>query len=377
MISKPNFFIRRKDEKAFHNLPYSSQEVYVDNGYTRQYKTVETTFHIDTLRRAMNDRPELFPEIEKVRYPNKKDLVGVISKYNKLDSKELNATIDSNSDFEVELLKEGKINLYVSKNQTAGNQFYIQKGPGTKLIELPFANQPDTYIQGQLIRSYQHSTTNHIDSLKKYMADALLLHPMIENISIPTKSKLINLIDEYNSYTDESSYIQKHTIKRLPLNVEITPGLYFTFINAGNRIDKYGSYINIGFTNKNKHCFAKTGLFAYNGNTPLTDRYYIENGRYFPPATTYKIPLQFEYRFTNTAVQPCLSFGYNLYFFDEIAPFNISLMPAVAPGLNIRLAGRLSVHFNLELEFTNGSLLAYYPKSLKMGSLFTGLQIKL
>jgi hypothetical protein len=352
-----SYFVQKQGETTLHSLPYERQERYIDNGYTKRLKTVETTYHIDTLKMVMTDIPTLYPEIEKIQSPDKKSLIRIVSKYNSntLTSASPTASEKKESSNKLKLLITGKISLYMQTDSVSQPHFYIQKGSGTKLINLPFKKMENKSYQGLMIRSYSNPTTNHIDTLKKYMADAPPLYASIEEISTPTKSKLQKLVDEYNSYTDETAYILKHTIKRLPLNVDVAPGFYFVLVNPENQAIRFGSFVDVGFMNSNKHYFFKTGLFIYKSNTPLTDKYYSSSELdviYSPPVTAYKFPLQFEYRFSGTTIQPCLSIGYNFYLFEEKAPYNKSLLPVFSPGLNINLGKRFSAHFNIELEFT-------------------------
>ncbi|MFA5044741.1 MAG: hypothetical protein WC542_02275 [Paludibacter sp.] len=378
------FFIQKKDETTAHYLPYNRTERYVDNGYTKRLKIIETTNHLDTLKMLMNDKPFLYSEIDKIQRPDKKNLIEIVSKYN-LNSSIFQPQNDRKtivSSTQPELLRTGKMNLYVVTDSVAEQHFYIQKGSGTKLIELPYKKMKDINYHGLLIHSYSNHTTNHMDTLKKYMFDALPLYPSIEEIRITAKNNLQKLIDEYNSYTDEKTYVQKHTLKRLPLNIDIVPGLNFLFSSLDNPTVRFGSLIDIGFIHSNKHFYLKSGLFVYKSFTPLTDRYYDPASaeyeyHYYPPNTTFKIPLQIEYRFSEKPIQPLLSVGYNLYLFNEIKPDNKTLYPVISPGLNIQMGSRYSVRLNIELEFKNETLVSYIPETFKRAGLYFGLQIKL
>jgi hypothetical protein len=376
-----NYYVQKKGEATVHSLPYERQEREVKNGYTTSSKILETMYHIDTLKMVMKDKPSLYPDIEKIQGFDKKSLIELVRKYN-LDSLILQPqkeTKEADSSTYPKLLRAGKINLYLRTDSASNQHFYIQKGPGTKLIDLPFTKMENKLFQGMLIRSYSSQTTNHIDTLKKYMADAMPLYASIEEIRTPTITKLEKLTDEYNSYTDENTYIQKHALKRLPLNIDIDPGFYFVIVNSGYQAVMFGSMVDIGILNSNNHYFIKSGLFIFKSNTPLTDEYYssIFITNYHGAVTTFKIPLQFEYRFSGKTIQPCLSVGYNFYSFNEVAPYNKSLLPVFCPGTNIQLGRRFSIHFNLELEFKNKNLMAYIPKQFDRASLFSGFQLKL
>jgi len=376
-----NYFIQKKGEKAVHTLPYERTERYVDNGYTKRLKVIETTYHIDTLKMVMKDRLSLYSDIEKIHRPERQNLMEIVSKYNSNNpvsqtQKSPETTVEPNKPV---LLRTGKMNLYVQTNASDEKQFYIRKESGSRLIELPFTKKKDINYRGILIHSYANYTTNHIDTLKKYMADAIPLYPSIDEIRIPTKKKLQKLTDEYNAYTDENTYVQKHTLKRLPLNIDVVPGFNYAFANLQNHVVKFGSFLDIGFLQSNKYIYFRSGLFVYKGYTPLTDNYYSSGylSTYYPPATTWLIPLQVEFRFSEKMIQPTLSVGYNFYLFDEIKPFNKSLLPVISPGINIQMNKRFSVHMNLEFEFKDDKLMAYIPKTFKKAGLFFGLQIKL
>jgi|GEM_PF-1980396 len=378
------YYIQKKGDPTIHSLPYERMERYVDNGYAKRFKIIETTFHIDTLKMLMQDKSNLYPEIEKIQAPGKKNLIAIVSKYNVDSPDPLPQKEQKIIDFTNQpvLLRTGKMNLYMRTDVVDEQYFYIQKGTGTRLIELPFTKMKELNYQGILIHSYSNHTTNHMDTLKKYMADAMPLYPSIEEIRTPTKKKLLNLVDEYNSYTDEMTYVQKHTLKRLPLNVDVVPGFNFVVANLSNHVVKFGSLLDIGFINSNKHLYLKSGLFVFTGFTPLTDRYYDPASaeyeyNYYPPAMTFLIPLQIEYRFLEKAIQPLLSVGYNLYLFDEIKPYNVSLLPVISPGINIQMGQKFSVRLHLEFEFKNKTLIAYIPETFKRAGVFFGLQIKL
>jgi len=378
------FFIQKKGETKAHSLPYKRTERYVDNGYTKRLKIIETTDHLDTLKMVMKDKPFLYPEIDKIQRPDKKNLINIVSKYNLNSStfQPQNERKTIATATKPELLRTGKMNLYVQADSAAEQHFYIQKGSGTKLIELPFTKMKDINYQELLIHSYSNYSINHMDTLKKYMADALPLYSLIEEIRIPTKTKLQKLIDEYNSYTDEKTYVQKNTLKRLPLNIDVIPGFNYVIANLEDHVVKFGTFLDIGFIHSNKHLYLKSGLFVYKGFTPLTERYYDPASaeyeyNYYPPATTFLIPLQIEYRFSEKAIQPVLSVGYNLYLYNEIKPYNIALYPTITPGLNIQMGSRYSVRLGIELEFKNETLVAYIPETFKRAGLYFGLQIKL
>jgi len=376
------YFVQRKGETAIHSLPYQCTERYVDNGYSKRLKVIETVYHMDTLKMVMKDKPALYADIEKIQGPERNSLITLVNKYNSTSFNAVISSIRRNQAVskKTELLRKGKMNLYMSTDSASVQHFYIQKGEGAQLVELPFKKDENQTYQGVLIRSYANNTTNHIDTLKKYMADAAPLFTTIDDIRVPAKNKLVKLVDEYNSYIDEDTYNKAHSLKRIPLNIDVVPGFNSTIINPQDPTVRLGALLDIGFVNSNVHYFFKTGLSVFTGNTPLTDLYYISAEvfqEYHAPARTLKIPLQVEYRFSEKAIQPIISVGYNLYVIKEINPYNVVLLPAISPGINVQMGKRFSIRLGVELEFNNDNLISYFPTALKRASLFAGLQVKL
>ena len=376
------YFIQRKGETAIHSLPYQRMERYVDDGYTRQLKIIETVYHMDTLKMLMKDKPALYADIEKIQSPERNNLIALVNKYNSTSFHAVISPIRRNQPVpeKPELLRKGKMNLYMSTDSASEQHFYIRKGEGAQLVELPYKKYENQTYQGVLIRSYANSTTNHIDTLKKYMADAAPLFATIDDIRVPAKNKLVKLVDEYNSYIDEDTYNKEHRLKRIPFNIDIVPGFNSTIINPQDPLVRLGALLDIGFVNSNKHYFFKTGLSVFTGNTPLTDQYYISAEvfqEYHAPARTLKIPLQVEYRFSEKTIQPIISIGYNLYLIKEVKPNDVVLLPAISPGINVQMGKRFSIRLGVEFEFNNDNLISYFPTALKRASLFAGLQIKL
>lgn len=376
------YFVQRKGETAIHSLPYQRTERYVDNGYSKRMKIIETVCHMDTLKMLMKDKPALYADIEMIQSPERNSLIVLVNKYNSKSFQAVIFPIRKNLAVseKLVLLRKGKMNLYLLTDSASEQHFYIRKRDNALLVELPYKKYENQTYQGVLIRSYANSTTNHIDTLKKYMADATPLFATIDEIRIPAKNKLEKLVDEYNSYIDEDTYNTDHRLKRIPLNIDVVPGFNLTIINPQDPIVRFGALVDVGFVNSNKHYFFKTGLSVFTGNTPLTDRYYVSSEvyqEYYPPARTLKIPLQVEYRFSEKAIQPVISIGYNLYLIKEIKPYNVVLLPAFSPGMNVQMGKRFSIRLGVEIEFNNDNLVSYFPIALKRASLFTGLQMKL
>jgi hypothetical protein len=375
-IGSVHFFVNKLSDSTLHPLPYFRDNRYVDNGYTKRLKWVESTFHIDTLKMLMKERTDLYIEIENISSPEKAPLLSLIQKFNA--GTVVSSTNTNPNPMKPTLLMQGKISLYVWHQKEQEDRFFIRKNPDRKMIELPFSRLKNQQAGGIKIVDYGTITSNHKDSLKKYMADAPPLKPMIENIFVPNAKNLGQLVEEYNSYTDSISFVKKHRLKRLPINLDIVPGIYMVFVNPNYPLSRLGMFVHSGFFNSNQHFFLKSGLFLYKGDDPVNDIYGTKSDiTYKKPKMIVKVPAMIEYRMSEGNVQPLIAVGYNYYRFTVDNPDTQALMPAICPGLNISMGKRFSVRLNAEIEFNNNKLTSWTPEKLKRAGLFAGLQIKL
>lgn len=373
---KDAFFVQKQNEEKIYDLIYTRQELYVDNGYSKQLKVVENKQFIETLKLLMKDKKNLFDDIEKINKPEIKSLTKIVDLYNskqtesngKTEKKQL---LTSNK---LTLLRKGKINLY--SNPKNEDSFYIQK-QGGPLSEITSYRNKDFNYNGISIQSYANTTEHHKDTLLKYMGDAKLLIPSINHVSKPDKKKLIKLVDEYNSYGNDSTYIKKNTIKRWPLNIDITPGVYFP--DSKNTGYKAGALLNIGFTNSNKNLFLKTGLFSYKSITEIHILYYTVPVQGYTPdiGNAYKIPLQAEYRINTKYFQPFIAAGYNIYLIKGSYDRYRYYFPTIAPGVNFNFGQRFALHFNLDWEIRKNKGTELFPEYFSSLYFFTGLKINL
>lgn len=377
-IPKKSIFFIEKDG-VMHALPYDRQERMVDDGYTRRMRMIETTYHRDTLKMVMADQPMLFPEIDKIPSPQMKNLTELVVRYNRLLAQ------GSSSEFEtspkhpsiVNLLVEGKMCLYKGEDEKENTRFFIAIGQKGRLIELPYSLKDDLHLNGMVIKSHKSHTSQHKDTLKRYMADAPVLHNLIDDIRKPSEMNLRKLVLEYNSYIDEATYLHQNRLRRLPLNMLVMPGFYVVGSKDGSF--QPGVQLFLGFVPSNEHIFLKTGAFVYTSNTPLTNLHYTsdEHYEYSPPATTLKVPMQIDFRLKERLLQPCLAIGYNYYFYDEIKPYHRELFPVIAPSVNVFINRRMAFRISAEFEFSNGEMISYLPRKFDNVNVFAGLQIKL
>jgi len=373
---KDAFFVQKQNEEKIYDLIYSRQELYVDNGYSRQLKIVENKQFIETLKLLMKDKENLFDDIEKINKPEIKSLSKIVDLYNSKQI-EYKLTVEKKqllTTNELTLLRKGKINLY--SNPKDENSFYIQK-QGEPLSEITFNRNDDLNYNGVSIQSYANTTEHHKDSLLKYMGDAKLLLPSINHISKPDEKNLVKLVDEYNSYGDDSTYIRKNTIKRWPFNIDIIPGVYFPDSKNGDY--KAGALLNIGFTHSNKNIFLKTGLFSYKSITEKYITYYTSPFLEYSPklGDAFKIPMQAEYRINTKYIQPFVAAGYNIYLINDQGVHYQYYFPTIAPGVNFNFGQRFALHINLDWEIRKNKGTELFPEYFSSLYFFTGIKINL
>lgn len=373
---KVHFFVNNPADTLLHPLPYFKKNCYVMNGGITQLKWVESTYHVDTLKMMMKERTDLYKEIENMSSPEKAPLLSLIQKFNAGTT--VQSTNDNTMPVNPTLLLQGKISLYVWHQKKQADRFFIRKSPDRKMIELPFSRHASLQLDSFRIIDVKDISSNHKDSLKKYMADAPLLNPMIENIYVPNAKNLSQLIEEYNSYTDSISFVKKHRLKRLPINLDIVPGIYMVFVNPNDPVSRMGMYVHSGIINSNQHFFLKSGIFLYKGDDPVNDIYGTTSDiTYKKPKMIVKVPAMIEYRMSEGSVQPLIAVGYNYYRFTVDNPDTEALMPVICPGINFSMGKRFSMRLNAEIEFENKNLISWTPERRKRAGLFAGLQIKL
>jgi hypothetical protein len=334
----------------------------------------------------MKDIPSMYTDIEYMTYLRREKLVKLIKRYNSIIKGEGNFQTGAGADeFDKSLplknLVTGKLNLYMQTDADSKNYFYLQREKESQLIRIPFSKKANKFQNGLIIENKSNYSTSHIDTLKKYMADAQVLFADIDAIEVPTASNLTKLLKEYNSFIDEKSYTAKHAIKRLPINLYVTPGMFFTSYKEYNNF--WGSNITLGFVNSNEHLFFKTGVFvsfyrSYEASSVNNE---------FLTLKMFKIPLQLEYRFAEKFIQPRIAFGCNFYrgastkvrevVYPQL-PMNVSVFqPTVSAGLSMKVSDRISLTLMPEVEFLLKKNETIMPERYNMFNLFTGIQIKL
>lgn len=84
LITGEVLYLSRKSDSTLITLPFEQSERLFDDGYTRHRRMVLSTMHQDTLCKYMQDRTDLFKEIEKISKPTLSNLTKLVLKYNQL-----------------------------------------------------------------------------------------------------------------------------------------------------------------------------------------------------------------------------------------------------------------------------------------------------
>jgi len=106
-------------------FPYEQQERYVGDEYTRRRKLITSTYHQDTLKKYLSDRPDLIPEIERMTRPKLSNLTSLLIKYNQLE--------------------ESKISKLPSKNRAQKIGYNLILGLSTSNFQPVFSDKEDYY----------------------------------------------------------------------------------------------------------------------------------------------------------------------------------------------------------------------------------------
>lgn len=84
IYSEDVIYLSKSGDTTLIPLPFQQMEVYQDDGYTRKRKMITTVMHMDTLRKYMADRPDLFTRVDKMTKPELKALTSLISEYDNI-----------------------------------------------------------------------------------------------------------------------------------------------------------------------------------------------------------------------------------------------------------------------------------------------------
>ena len=238
-----------------------------------------------------------------------------------------------NTQYFVEYLLNGVINLYTLHDEKKATHFYIEK-EGIGLNEIPYENK----VLRVEDANYAFSTTKHIGILQYYMQDAGELNSQIATIKEPTRRNLLKLTENYHNVVCDSvsCIIYEKKMQRVRVNPQLIFGA--THLSGKAIPDKnlymptYGLLCHISFPFASDKIYLKTGFFNF----------LYKNTSYCV------IPLQLEYIYPIGVVRPRISAGLNLTGF----PFT-RFEPAISTGLWFMVNKKISITADYDLGFNN------------------------
>jgi hypothetical protein len=289
------------------------------------------------------------------------DLLGYQVEDRKFISKSVTIYNDITENVFLEIIVSGKMNLYYYMDLSRKEYLFINPQNDSRLVFLPY-RKITTIVRNEagLGRNTTIETTDHIDTLKKYMQDRPEFFSEIERIKVPTLSNLIQLLNLYNDNPMDATLSSKPFIKKIPARkVFVNPTLCYSSRMqelSGNGI-MGGANLLIGITPSDERFFFKTGIYL---SDYKIDSVGIER--------IYKIPIMFEHRFPTNKIQPFYALGSNMYFSKNGYGYTWALQA----GVYLNFSKSVSMSVASEIEFT-GTI----PPEYSNLSLIAGIQIKL
>lgn len=280
-------------------------------GHSQKYGLKELTgFRFDNEKRDFSKRT-----VEHLRYPKEVFLETVIT---------------------------GKLELYFWKDYGIGDVMYMSKQGDSLLIPFPFSqfdgNPGEWYMRIEKVVL----TTEHQDTLRKYMEDRPDLYKDIKMIKKPKLDNLTRLIMKYDNIVDTAEILKKTTPLTRPATFFITPGI----TNSDYDLLSQTSWDFYGGATLSVRLSGKYDQFTLNAG--CYKRMVKGIPIYRDVNSHYKIPIYLEYRFMGKWFRPFLGFGADGFINDYSTRFLFS--PAV--GFSIKILDRIafSIRYANDME---------------------------
>ncbi len=303
-------------------------------GPSQKYGLKELTgFRFDIEKRDFNKRT-----VEHLRYPKEVFLETIIS---------------------------GKLELYYWKDYLIGDVMYMTKQGDSLLIPFPFSqfdgNPGEWYMRLEKVVL----TTEHQDTLCKYMEDRPDLFKDIKLIKKPKLDNLTRLIMKYDNIVDTAEILDKTSPLSRPASFFITPGITNSDYNLHSRTswDLYGgATISIRLSGKDDQFTINAGFYKLLVNgIPI----------YRDLNSHYKIPIYLEYRFMGKWFRPFIGVGTDGF----VSEYSTRYLFSPAVGFSIKIIDRIA----FSLRYANDMELYYFDWNRVMvsyDSMTAGLQFK-
>jgi hypothetical protein len=242
----------------------------------------------------------------------------------------------------LETVVTGDLSLYYWQDRKAGEVLYLSEKDDSTLIPLPY-NQYEGHVGDEYTRRRQIiMSTNHRDTLLKYMPDRPDLLEDIARIKKPKLTNLTPLLAKYNNVIPPVLSQKIIPTVKKTFAFYVTPGLTYADFQkiSSTKYDMYGGgTVSFDFPGTYDELVVVAGLYGrlFNGN-PVFRNYNYQ----------YKIPIGLEYRFPGRLLRPFFFFGADGFINRHYNRF--ILAPGV--GLYVKIINHLalSLKYNINVD---------------------------
>jgi hypothetical protein len=211
---------------------------------------------------------------------------------------------------------------------------YLLSYDDSTLVELPYKKEIITKDG----RQYQYESNYHVDYLKSYFYDCPSIFPEIEKIKEPNLNNLVSITKEYHQLTcGDSIDCIVYNKKKFPKKFAVEPHFsILQFSGTDVHLNQYGGYLYLWLPQSNENLFFKSGLLYSN---------------YDEEISIIKLPIQFEYLFTNKIIRPKLDVGVNVYMERQSGYTTGTILTmSVASGILVQFSKNAFLNLNIETD---------------------------
>lgn len=235
----------------------------------------------------------------------------------------------------LEFLIQGKMDVYYYRGEKEDH--YLVRKEGGELAELPYEEKVK-HVKGT---PHSYKSSKHKGVLKYTMSDAPALHTRIDKLKEPAHENLITLARDYHKEVaaEEDYMIFRKKLPLVSISLEPVYG-FIKYKNGNNLLTEAGAHVYIWMPRKNEKLYFRTG-YLYHKYTANRKEYSVN-----------KLPLQLQYLYPKTRLQPRLNFGANYYliFIDDYW-VNRFYTIHLGTGLQYKVYKGVSLSTNVSTEF--------------------------
>jgi hypothetical protein len=266
----------------------------------------------------------------------------------------------------LQFLIKGEINIYSVRAKT-GDRFFIEKN-GLGLSELPY----EEGIKYKGDTPYTWKSTAHLGLLHYYMQDVDEFQARINEMHKPKEKWLVDLAEDYHYRVckDADCIVFEKKLPFIKADIEIASGINYLrggedkdfYVHQNEVLQKkmqFGVLANLWLPTVNEKLFLRTGIVfsTYETENNVSRKY-------------YKFPIQIEYIYPRSFVNPKLAYGISIY-----KPFNFTV--SLMPGINIAITRSLCLEINCDIDFLPNNTIPLIPSKIYTYGFLAGLYIKL